>query len=438
MLKREGQVSARGTMGNSISNLAENQLREQFASLDLTALPEAEVLLRKEAFSRLMAHGLPDRKVETWCYTDLCKAMQEAFWPVRATENFDISQFLGEGLKENLLLVQGRLQSEVEGGSSVLPAGIQRVSAQEFPGFGSVISERNRDPIGDLNLAFSEETLVLHVGKESRRDTPLHLKFVSGGEKPCAVHGRVRVILAPGAELTLVESCLGTGVSQGTYGLEFVLGEGASLEHVRIQDVSLDSQFLSVVDAHVGAQARFDSFLLSVGGKFTRNETRLRFTGEEAVAHIGGVLALSGAQVGDATVFVDHAVPRCTSRERFRFVLDDRARGVFQGTVLVRPGAQQTDGKQSSDALLLSPDSEMNAKPELEIYADDVQCGHGATMGQLNEEALFYLCARGIPEKQARTLLVQGFLGEILEDVRDESLRSLVLDRISRWLAARG
>jgi Fe-S cluster assembly protein SufD len=163
----------------------------------------------------------------------------------------------------------------------------------------------------------------------------------------------------------------------------------------------------------------------------------VRFGGEGAHAAINGVNLLNGTQHGDTTLVVDHAVPHCSSREVFRAVLDDRARSVFQGRIIVRPDAQKTDGKMETRALLLSDDAEVDNKPELEIFADDVTCGHGATAGALDDTLLFYLRARGLPEKEAQALLIQAFVGEAIETIADKGLREVATNAAVRWLQAR-
>jgi Fe-S cluster assembly protein SufD len=165
-----------------------------------------------------------------------------------------------------------------------------------------------------------------------------------------------------------------------------------------------------------------------------RSQVYLRFAGEGSAADISGAFLLRGQQHGDTTLLVEHRVPQCTSRELFKCVLDDEARGVFQGKIIVSPGAQKTDGKQMSGALLLSEGAEFDSKPELEIFADDVVCGHGATSGQINDDLLFYLEARGVPEAQARALLIQAFVGEALEKIDDEALRDALSRASAEWL----
>ena len=173
----------------------------------------------------------------------------------------------------------------------------------------------------------------------------------------------------------------------------------------------------------LGAEAIYWSFQLTAGTQLTRNTTFVDFRGEDAKLDVSGLFLGRGSEHIDTTLVVDHAVPACESRELFKGVLADRARGVFQGKVIVRPGAQKSDGKQMAQALMLSPDAEFDSKPELEIYADDVVCGHGSTAAELDEDMMFYMRARGIPPEEARELLIEGFIGEALDKIEDEAVR---------------
>src|SRR6185503_11273555 len=187
----------------------------------------------------------------------------------------------------------------------------------------------------------------------------------------------------------------------------------------------------------VGAKAKLNLFNMTVGGAVSRYQGFITLSGEGSELNVNGVNLLKGTQHGDTTLVVDHAVPHCTSREIFRAVLDDRAHSVFQGRIIVRPHAQKTDGKMMTRALLLSDEAEADNKPELEIFADDVTCGHGATSGALDETLLFYLRARGLPEKAAQALLIQAFVGEAIEGITDDNLREAVMASAERWLEAR-
>jgi Fe-S cluster assembly protein SufD len=216
------------------------------------------------------------------------------------------------------------------------------------------------------------------------------------------------------------------------------VGEGAHVDHIKVTREGDKALHISSLMADVGAHARFNTFLFTTGGAVVRNQLFLNFGGESTIANIRGASLLKGRQHADTTMVVDHAAVGCRSREVFKTVLDDESRGVFQGKIVVRPGAQQTDAKMASHALMLSEEAEADNKPELEIFADDVQCGHGATVGALDEDLLFYLRARGIPTAEAEALLIQAFVGDAVEGIEHAGLREALMEAVAAWLKARG
>ena len=215
------------------------------------------------------------------------------------------------------------------------------------------------------------------------------------------------------------------------------VGDNAELQHVRLMDDALDAANITTAIFTLGTKTRLNTFNLTNGAKVSRYQGFVTFAGEGAELTTNGVNMLGGQRHGDTTLQVDHAVPGCMSREVFRSVLDGRGHSVFQGRIIVRPDAQQTDGKMMTRALLLSDEAEIDNKPELEIFADDVSCGHGATTGALDESLLFYLRARGLPEKEAQALLVEAFVGEAIESIQNDDLRDIAVAAAQRWLAAR-
>jgi Fe-S cluster assembly protein SufD len=237
----------------------------------------------------------------------------------------------------------------------------------------------------------------------------------------------------------LVESHVGANVreDQVNAALELKVGDAAHVDHVKITGQGAGALHVSSLMATIGAHARFNAFLFTTGAAVVRNQLFVRFAGEGIIAGIRGASLLKGRQHTDTTLIADHAVPDCTSREVFKSVLDDESRAVFQGKIIVRRHAQKTDARMATHALLLSDAAEADNKPELEIFADDVQCGHGATSGALDEELLFYLKARGIPAKEAQALLIQAFVGEAVEGIEHAGLRDALMDRVVAWLRAR-
>ena len=248
-----------------------------------------------------------------------------------------------------------------------------------------------------------------------------------------AFHPRHAIRLGTGARLTLVEVNLGAGAYLNNPVFSVSVAEDATLVHLRIQNESPGAFHLSTLYAEVGARGTYDSFLLSLGGRLARVEVHARLAGEKSAAHLNAAQLLGGGQHADFTTVVAHDAPATTSRQTVKSVLTGRSRGVFQGKIEVSRHAQKTDGYQMNQALLLSGEAEIDSKPQLEIYADDVKCSHGATVGELDPDQLFYLRSRGVPEAQARSILVRAFLDETLDPIAHEAAREAMEGMISAW-----
>lgn len=244
----------------------------------------------------------------------------------------------------------------------------------------------------------------------------------------------LKIVLEEGAQLTIVERHNGEGAYWKNMVTEIELGPNANLQHIRLQNDDKNAVNTDLVRLKVDKDAVYNGFSLNMGGKLSRHEIHADINGENSEISFNGLNMLNGEQHGDTTILIEHKAPNCRSNQFYRTLLDDKSRGVFQGKVHVHQEAQKTDGYQLSNTLLLSTDAEMDTKPELEIYADDVKCSHGATTGQLDEEPLFYLRQRGLNEAQARLLLVQAFVDEVAEKVEDESFRNEILEATHTWL----
>jgi Fe-S cluster assembly protein SufD len=291
-----------------------------------------------------------------------------------------------------------------------------------------------------LNTAFMGDGAVIRAAQGAALAQPIHLVFVNAGGEPAAVFARSLVVIEKGARAMLVESHVGSTASEDQVNtvLELKVGDEAHVDHIKITGAGAGALHVSTLMAAIGAHARFNEFLFTTGGAVVRNQAFVRFDGEGTIAGIRGASLLKGRQHADTTLVADHATADCTSREVFKSVLDEEGRSVFQGKIIVRRHAQKTDAKMATHALLLSETAEADNKPELEIFADDVQCGHGATSGALDEDLLFYLKARGIPAKEAQALLIQAFVGEAVEGIEHAGLRDALMDHVVAWLEARG
>ncbi len=388
--------------------------------------------LREEAIAALKARGLPTRRDEAWKYTRL---KLEGFTPFGADDGAAIAPDLLPRLPfpaQRLIFVNGRFHAELsdEGLGESLAEALPRLAGELGDGLdlGSL-------PMAALNTALFEDGLYLKIA--GTPDRPIHLVSIGAADTAAPLFQPRNLIEIENGETTLIESHLGLGA--GSYAsnavTEIALGSGATLTHVKLQDDARTALHLSTTRVRVAAGGAYNAYLLSEGAALSRNEVHVTLDGEGASCRLDGAYLQNGEQHCDVTTLVTHAVPGTTSREVIKGALDGKARGVFQGKILVAPDAQRSDGRMMNKTLLLSDKAEIDTKPELEIYADDVQCAHGATAGELDDTALFYLRSRGIPEARARRLLIESFLADTLQAVADPAIKEMLAGRISAWLA---
>jgi Fe-S cluster assembly protein SufD len=301
------------------------------------------------------------------------------------------------------------------------------------PAYGA-LAQPERDQLVALNTMLAGDGAAIEVAAGVDGGTLVLASLGSGAsERPVAFHPRHAVRLAEGASLTLIEASVGHGEYLHNPVLEICVEEGATLTHLRLQHESRTAFHMSTLYADVAARGTYDSFSLTLGARLARMEVHARLGGEHAAVHLNAAQLLAGTQHADFTTVVSHEAPHCISRQTVKNVLSGRARGVFQGKIAVARGAQKTDGYQMNQALLLSPDAEVDSKPELEIFADDVKCSHGATVGALDAEQLFYLRSRGIGEADARAILVRAFLAEALDPITHEAGRAALESAVDGW-----
>ena len=436
-----------------IKTAAEQGLAQAFADAK-AKLPGAGAVarLREDAFREFEARGLPHRRVEEWKYTDLRALMREAkplAPPADAAARAlakDAGQDLASARPRRIVLVDGVFApdlsdlADLEQGLTIgsLAAALSKSDGATLKHLGKVVP--GNDVAVALNTALMGDGVVIQVAANAAIARPLQIVFANASVQAVSVFTRSLVVVGAGASVTLIESHEGrNGVdSQFNHALELVIGDDAQVDHVKVAREGDRALHVGTLMASVGAKATFNDFSFNIGGAVLRNQLFLQLAGEGTNLVVAGATLLRGRQHADTTMVVDHAVGHCASRELFKSVLDGESRGVFQGKIIVRPHAQKTDGKMMTQALLLSDDAEASNKPELEIFADDVQCGHGATAGALNPDLLFYLRARGIPPKEAESLLVQAFVGEAMETIRNEAVRATLIEAVVGWLAARG
>jgi len=399
--------------------------------------------MRTRAKGAYEAFGLPTSRLEAWKYTNLNELQKHDFRQVEsvaANDSTTLKNPLPEIDAYIIAFINGRFNESLSN-LAKLPTGVKLQGlAQAIENTPELLADKigklrneNADAMSALNTAYLADGIYLEVDNNVKLDKPVHLiSYALGTIESIAFHPRHIIHINNGASATLLESHVGlNGNTLNNSVTEIWVDNFATLEHYKCQNEDISAYHLSCTNVKVGENAIYNNFTLQLGGKIARNEVNCEIAGSHAEAHVNGAYFANGTQHIDNTSFIDHAVPKSNSFETFKGVLDDTASGVFQGKILVRKDAQQSDGQQMSRALLLSRKAEVNAKPELEIYADDVKCSHGATVGELDETQLFYLMARGIDEASARNLLVQAFLYEVLDKITSDDIKQAFHDLIA-------
>ena len=406
--------------------------------------------LRQQALEAYERTGLPHRRIEDWKYTDLRVLIREVL-PLAAAPDAAALKRAEAVLKAKciegalrLVLVDGVFVPDLSDIGGGLAKGLSVRSLPEAIGDSALqaqlFSLDTSNPMVALNSAMLTGGIVVEISDGTVLSQPLHIVHIAAGATASSMFTRSMLLLGSNATATLVESYLaadGTKNYQAHDSLVIAIGDHSRLDHVRLVEDAADAVNISSSAVSLGAHAHFNTFGLTSGAAVSRYQAAITFAGQDSRVETNGVNLLKGRQHADTTLLMDHAVPHCASREVFRAVLDDSAHSVFQGRIIVRPDAQKTDAKMMTRALLLSDDAEADNKPELEIFADDVTCGHGATSGALDDSLLFYLRARGLPEKEAQALLIQAFVGEAIESIANDNLRELATSAAERWLEAR-
>ncbi len=393
-----------------------------------------------EALARLAPMGLPVRRDEYWRFTDPALLTAPDAAPAALFDASDEAPPFAAIDRVKLVFTDGVFDAAASDDPALAGVEIERLAeagARDIhwaQGLYGVLESRGQVPVerplAALNTAFAGDGLLIRVTARAAR--PLSLIYQRKSERSDAIlHHCVK--LEAGAELTLLEN--GPAAARLNTVLEVEVADGARFHHVRVQGRDHERRAATHIFARIGAGALFKSFTLTANGRLTRNEAVLELTGEGSIAHVAGAAMGDAAFHHDDTVFITHEAEGCESRQVFKKVLKNGAVGVFQGKILVRQGAQKTDGYQISQSLLLDGDSQFLAKPELEIYADDVKCSHGSTSGAIDETALFYLRSRGVPRREAQMLLVQAFLAEAIAEIEDETVADDIRDRLAAWLS---
>lgn len=404
---------------------------------------------RQKALDAFAASGLPHRRVESWKYTDLRAAMRDAAPPATMPNEAETqlalkpkAPFAGIGAV-TLSFVNGyhvATEGATPDGVTIAPLAGALTTGHALLAKVGALKLSHGDHAMTMNAAFMTDGAIIHVAKSVKAEGPIVLRFVTAGASPVSVAARVLLVVEAGAGVTVIESHEGQGGLQHQINtvMEIVAGDEAQVQHARLGLVSDGAIALSTVTVDLGHHAKLTSLNVALKGAVTRHQAFARMSGGGASLRINGATLLKGEQHADSTLVVEHAVePGGESRELFRTVIDDSATGVFQGKIIVQPEAQKTDGRMASNAVLLGEGATMNNKPELEIFADDVACAHGATCGALDDELLFYLMSRGISRTDAEALMVESFVGEAIDFIDNEDVTKVLHALVQDWLKGR-
>jgi Fe-S cluster assembly protein SufD len=386
---------------------------------------------RHAAMDAFAKTGVPTRRVEAWKYTDLANALEGDLEPAKAVdENVDIENALGVHADAEILLVNGFFRSAIRGGSVEI-VDLGKLDAQTpdwVKDHLGAMAAGGEQPLGAVSLGLMRGGVAVRVSGEST----LSLNFaVRGSDRNTISHTRVLIVVEEGASLRLFETHTGQGITQtvANLGMELALKPGAKLEHIRLQAEAANALHVTSLGVTLAKNSEYRALYAAVGARLSRLDIAVNLAAPGAHATLHNVAVLD-AGIADVTTVMDHASQHTTSRQLFKSVVGGRGRSVNQGRVSVHKGALKSDSHQLFKALLLSPRAEADAKPELEIFADDVICGHGTAIGALDADALFYLRARGIPEGEAKNLLIRGFLADAIEGFGDEATHDGLAKRL--------
>ncbi|MCP1197829.1 Fe-S cluster assembly protein SufD [Notoacmeibacter sp. MSK16QG-6] len=410
---------------------AESALIDAFAkSIDTLPGAATTTTARKTAIGGISTRGLPTRRVEEWHYTDLrnrLKTVPEG----DARASGDALNALAEGIAR-IDLFDGNVPSD-------LPTGVQVTHLRDLLERGeldrSLAPADPEDVIGALNAAFVSHGAALTIDAGAKLDKPLELSASHG---PGQAHLRVPVSVGADVEATIVERQTGEGAAFVTGVVDLTVGDDANVLWVLVQEQAVDTDQLTQMKFRLGKNARLTLAILNAGGRLVRHEIRGVLEGEGGDFQMRCVNLLGGESHVDVTMVLDHIVPNTTGTEIVRNIATGKASGVFQGQIRVAKEAQKTDARMACNTLLVSDEADFSAKPELEIFADDVACGHGATVAEIDEAHLFYLMSRGIPENRARALLVKAFVAEILEELDHEAISEALVSKVDDWFSKNG
>jgi Fe-S cluster assembly protein SufD len=406
--------------------------------------PESLRRSREHAFETFLDRGFPSTREEDWRFTSVAPIAELTFERPgsEVPDRSAIEPFLLPGVGCQIVVINGRL-SRALSTLDQLPAGLTieilaetLATAKELRA-GARATGSGETVFARLNGAFFEDSVTIRVQPRTIVSEPVHVLFVNvPGTKPTLVAPRLSVVAGEASQLSVVESHAGTGhvplLSAAVTTID--LDQAAVVDHLKIQRETSHAFHMAFTDVRLNRSSTLTSRAISFGGRIARNDIVALLNGEGAECTLHGLYVYDGDRLFDTHTTIDHAKPHCPSHEIYKGILDGRSKAVFNGKIIVRPDAQKTDAKQTNKALLLTDDAQINTKPQLEIFADDVKCTHGAAIGQLDDDAMFYLRARGISEPDARSLLIHAFAGEIVNGITADSIRERVWETMEEKL----
>ncbi len=432
------------------ATVAEKSLAEQFRAFRSSQGPGEAAGRRDDAFAAFAAAGLPHRRIEAWHYTDLRALMREALPPAAAPGAGAIAgakvfiATLPPAPGGRVVLLDGAYAADLSDLGPLAPGisvGSAREASANVGDLAAAEALGRGESVVSLNAAFCQGGAEVEIAAGVVSATPVEILSITSGRTAASVYLRHSVRLGARASVSIVErhAVLERTRTQANSVLVVSVGDGASLDHVcLVTDLGAEMLHVGTALIRLGREAKLLSSTLIATAGTTRRQTYLEFAGPSSTAHFRGASLLDGQCHADTTLVLTHTAPHYKNRKLYKHILNGHSTGIYQGKVVVTPDTQKTNGKMLSKAVFLDEGSAMYNKPELEIFADDVVCGHGATVGALDDDQLFYLRARGIPLKEAQALLLEAFVDEAIEDVADERLRGELTDRVSRWLRQRG
>lgn len=404
---------------------------------------------RKKAFATLEQKGLPGNKHEEYRFTPLTRAIDTVFtsWKdeVAPSTLESVNEYLIPGLEANVLVFVNGMYSEkfsklISPASEVKAISLReafQTEQQTIATYFDTLVNAQADPFAAMNTAFWQDGYLIHVPENTVVEKPFFILHLNDAQQQQVIsHTRILAVIERGSKLSVIEkfNTLGDNAALHTFTEEFVVKENASLEYCKIQHDSGKSYQVVNTNIHQANTSRVDTFTVTLNGQIIRNNFAITIAGENCESHFNGLYMLHGNTIADNHTVVDHQQPNSFSNEMYKGVLDGNSKGVFNGKIFVRPHAQKTNAFQSNRNIALSPSTTINTKPQLEIWADDVKCSHGCTIGQLDEEALFYLQSRGIDKDTARAMMLYAFTAETLNTISNDTLKAYVDGLISERL----